>query len=327
MPLMVNLLDLDPYKISRDLSNKFLLIYGQPKVGKTTFITQIEGSLLLAFEPGFNALDGVMVVQIVTWYDFKKLIPQFRQPAVQEKFKLLGIDTADKAWEMCEKYICQQNNVSKLGDLPWGQGYDLCKKEFSSVFDELAKLGYGLCFVSHSAEKRMKDEKGEEYIQLAPALPTRPYDIINKMVDCICYISSNGDVNKGATGHKIWFRGNQNFLAGSRFKYIEPCVDFDYENVRDALLEAIDKQKEASGSANSTESTINEFYVDKTLDFETLMKEAGQLWMQKVGNDEAKGIKAHELIKKAFGKDMRVSEATPDQVESLAVFIAELKAM
>ena len=61
----------------------------------------------------------------------------------------------------------------------------MAKKEFRDTFKELAFMGYGLVFVSHSDEKVFKDEKGEEYTQICPALPKRPYDVINKMVDII----------------------------------------------------------------------------------------------------------------------------------------------
>ena len=39
------------------------------------------------------------------------------------------------------------------------KGYALCKQEFEDFFREIAQLGYGICFVSHSAEKTIKDEK------------------------------------------------------------------------------------------------------------------------------------------------------------------------
>jgi ribosome biogenesis GTPase A len=33
----INIFELEPSKISRDLKGKFLMIYGLPKVGKSTF--------------------------------------------------------------------------------------------------------------------------------------------------------------------------------------------------------------------------------------------------------------------------------------------------
>lgn len=58
--MAIDLLNLQPHKVSRDLSGYITFIYGPPKVGKTTFGTRAPGHLLLAFERGYNALPGVM---------------------------------------------------------------------------------------------------------------------------------------------------------------------------------------------------------------------------------------------------------------------------
>ena len=47
--MAINLLNIQPHKVSTDLSGYITYIYGPPKVGKTTFATQIPSALLLAF--------------------------------------------------------------------------------------------------------------------------------------------------------------------------------------------------------------------------------------------------------------------------------------
>lgn len=117
-----------------------------------------------------------------------------KKKELKEKFHAIAIDTADEAWMLCTKWVCSQNNVEELRDIPWGGGYDQAKKEFASTFRELTYSGYGLIFISHAMDKTFKDERGEEYNQIIPALPARPFDIINKMVDLIAYIR---EVNVG----------------------------------------------------------------------------------------------------------------------------------
>ena len=56
---MIDLLSLQPTVISRDLRSKYLLIYGQPKVGKTSFAAQLPNNLIFSFEIGTNALSGI----------------------------------------------------------------------------------------------------------------------------------------------------------------------------------------------------------------------------------------------------------------------------
>lgn len=45
---MIDLLKIQPHKVSRDLSGYITYIYGIPKVGKTTFGSQMPGALILA---------------------------------------------------------------------------------------------------------------------------------------------------------------------------------------------------------------------------------------------------------------------------------------
>ena len=45
---MINILELQPTKISRNLKGKFMLVYGEPKTGKTTLLSKLPKSLILA---------------------------------------------------------------------------------------------------------------------------------------------------------------------------------------------------------------------------------------------------------------------------------------
>lgn len=230
---------------------------------------------------------------------------------------------------MCEKYICQQNQVQNLGDIPWGKGYALCKQEFEDFFREIAQLGYGICFVSHSTEKTMKDEKGNDYTSLAPALPSRPYDIVNKMVDIIGYIRAVKNYDTGETKTFIFLRGDDRFVAGSRFKYIEPKVEFSYESLANAIYDAVDKQVAADGTGAATE-VYNPFYQNmKEKTFEEVRAEAKELWdelVTKTGSEE-NANKISFIIEKIFGKKMKLSEITEAQKDLYELVVAEMQTL
>src|SRR5699024_7111176 len=117
---------------------------GAPKVGKTTFASQAPKNLLLAFEKGYNAISGIKAQDINKWADFKMVLKQLERPEAQEMYDTVTIDTIGICWEMCEDYICAQNMVKTIGDISWGRGYSLCKKEFESCLRKITMLGYGL---------------------------------------------------------------------------------------------------------------------------------------------------------------------------------------
>lgn len=65
--MAIDLLGLKPNVVSRDLSGYITLIYGPPKIGKTTFGSKMPKPLLLAAEKGYSAIPGIMAVDVTSW--------------------------------------------------------------------------------------------------------------------------------------------------------------------------------------------------------------------------------------------------------------------
>ena len=318
---MIDLLSLEPQRISRDLKGKYILLYGLPGVGKTSLASEFKNVLIAGFEMGTNALNNVYVQPIKTWKDWRDMVKQLcTKDALKDKFDSIAIDTADFAWDLCVKWICSQNGVEKLGDIPWGGGYDLAKKEYTQTFRDLTYSGYGLVFISHSAEKTYKNEKGEDYTQIVPALPNRPFDIVNKMVDIIAYIREIpveiGD--KVENKRYMFLRGDQRFLAKSRFKYIKPRIELSYQGLVDAIFEAIDEEVAHTGGTASNEENP---YTKQN--FEEIMEDAKQLWGQVVQNDKTE--QALAILEEEFGKPTRFSEILPEQTKELNAALIKIR--
>ena len=205
-----DLLNLTPTTISRDLKSKYVLIFSEPKAGKTSLATQIDKSLLVAFERGYNALAGIKKVDITSWSDFKMMLRQLKDDQVKDMYDVLIIDTASIAWERCTEYICNQNHVTNLTDMAYGKGYAAASTEFSKMFRDIAALGYGIVFLAHSEEK-IPFGGSEEQGYIAPMLDKRPYKIINGMVDIIACI----DVDKNTGERFLQMRSTPRIMAGS----------------------------------------------------------------------------------------------------------------
>ena len=161
--MAINLLDIKPNVISRDLSGYITYIYGAPKVGKTSFGVRMPKHLILGFERGTNALPGAMVQPINSWGELKQVVRELKKPEVQETYKSLIIDTADIASDMCQKYICNQLGIENIGDGGWSNnGWAKYKKEFEETFRTLSMLGYAIVFISHVKESTQKEKSGAE---------------------------------------------------------------------------------------------------------------------------------------------------------------------
>lgn len=120
--MAVDIFSIKPSVISRDLKGKYVLIYGKEKSGKTTAAASFPKALLCAFERGYNGLGGVMAADISSWSDFKSILRQLEKPEAKDLYQTIVIDTVSIAWDQCEQFICRQNGVQKIGDIPWGGG-------------------------------------------------------------------------------------------------------------------------------------------------------------------------------------------------------------
>lgn len=323
---MIDLINLQPTRITRDLKGKYIMIYGNPKVGKTTFASKFEKALLLAFEPGYNGLDNIMVQPILKWGDFKTVIRQLEKPEVKERFSTIIIDTCDIAWSYCEKYVLAQNPnsmgeiPSSLGDIAWGKGFTLCKKEYDEALRKIATLGYGLVIISHSKVKTEKDDNGSEYEKIMPTLPDMAKLIVNRLVDVIAYLRADDEGNRF-----LYTRECKAFEAGSRFQYLEPKIPLSYNKLVEALCQAIDKEAQNNGNS-ALETGKNAFYDDSSnKSFEEIINEAKKVFEELVTKNKDNAITMNNIILKIFGKQIKLSETTQEQQELVEMVLNEWK--
>lgn len=105
--MAINLKELKPQQISKNLRGKYIMFYGNAGVGKTTLASKFKDVLIAGFEQGTNALNNVYVQPVKTWQDWRDMVRQLQKDKeLQEKFQSIAIDTADEAWDLCVKHVC-----------------------------------------------------------------------------------------------------------------------------------------------------------------------------------------------------------------------------
>lgn len=324
--MAINLLDLKPHVVSTDLSGYITLIYGPPKIGKSTFGARMPKPLLLAFERGYNAIPGVIAQDITSWGEMKQVMRELKKPEVQENFKSIVVDTIDIAADFAQKYVCNQLGIENIGDGGWTtNGWAKYKKEFEDVFRTVAQLGYAIVFISHDKEKTIKPQNGTEYQQIGSSMQSSALSIIENMADIIGY--AHPKVNPdGTTQRVLTLRSLDNSIrCGCRFRYIEPEIPFSYEALTKALQEAINKEAlENNGQyVTNKRQTIS---IAKEYDFDALMKEFSEIAGKLMETASAvNGPKITEIISKYLGKGKKISEATREQAELVYLIVQEIK--
>ena len=177
----INLLNIQPHQVSRDMRGYSVFLYGDPKSGKTTTATRFPKHLLLGFEKGWNAIPGAMAQPINSWSEFRKVLKMLKDPEVKTKFETIILDTGDIAYDYCEKYICANAGVDAIGDIGYGKGYTLVAAEFDNCLRSIVQMDYGLVIISHAVDKTFTDEQGREYNQIVPTLCNKPRNIVSRM--------------------------------------------------------------------------------------------------------------------------------------------------
>ncbi len=317
--MAINLTTLKPNVVSRDLSGYITFLYGAPKVGKTTLATQMPKALLLAFEPGYHALPGVMAQDITSWSEMRQVLRELKKPEVKEMFQSVVVDTIDIAADACKKYVCNQHGIEDLGDAGYGKGYTWFKDEFNDVFRTLSQLGYAVVFLGH--DKEIVSEDGKSKI-IRSALSNSTRIVIAGMADIYGYAHQK---EAGQMSVLTLRCSDGSIECGGRFKYIDEEIPMNYQSLTDAVHRAIDKEAAEYGNKYVTNERIAPIPQTEELNFDALMAEFQTLAGELMGKSSSNAVKITSLVEKYLGKGKKVSEATPEQVEMLNLIILEMR--
>lgn len=319
--MSIDIFNIQPTQVSRDLRGKIVLLYGEYKTGKTSNAVKFPKPLLIAAEKGYNALSGVMAQPVNKWTDFKKILKQLSDPKANQMFETIILDTADILFDLCEKYICSKEGVDKLGDIPFGAGYGMLEKEFDEALREIPLLNYGLVMISHSEDKEFTDEEGTSYNKIVPTLPKRPRKIVLRMADIIGY----SRIVETEEGNKtfLYMRGTPRFEAGSRWKYTPDLIEFNYDNLVNAMAEAIEKQEKEDG-IKAVDSHINVYKETTKVTYEDVIQSATEVIGKIMEHSDEHAPKITKIVEKHLGKGRKLADTDEDQTDIISLIVDDL---
>lgn len=213
-----------------DIRDLTTLIYGLPGIGKTTWAAQAEGALFLATEEGQNHL-SVHKVGVPDWATFCEYCNLIG--AGGHQFKTIVIDTIDNLYEMCVSHFNQSHNLEYEGDLGYGKGFRLIRRQFRDAIWWLSHLPYGLILISHAQATEVKTPTGAS-IKYTCTLPDKAKDVIWEMADLFLFaeLEEVYDVENGhITGYDRVVRSQPTTIyeAKDRTGRLPETLPLDYE--------------------------------------------------------------------------------------------------
>lgn len=324
----MDLLNIKPNVVSKDVSGKFFLFYGDPSTRKTTVASQFPGALLLATEIGYSLIPGVHAVNITSWTDFRGVIRELKRPEVKEKYQTIVIDTVGLLTDMCMRYICHVNGVDELSAVPWGRGWTDFKKEFRSQVNSIAQMGYSIVFIAHSDTKR--DNETGAITSALPSMDKKPREAVIALVDFIMFLQKEPkDGNEEEITVYAYTQLVSAIESKTRARYLSPRFEFNFENLQKEIRLAIEKYEEVETNGNGninlvTEEVINHHTDQSSIPFDTLKSEVIEIATELLTHSDPEIKGRATSVTSTIMKGVRISEAAEQHYEQLKALMESL---
>ena len=159
-----------------------MAVYAEPGVGKSTFASKAPNVFFVTTDGNFQWLDlpEEQHVEISNWNQFCKV----NELLATEDFdwcETVVVDLLEDVYRLCEDDFCNKNKIQFIGDLDWGKGYNIVKKDFDIEMSRLINLPKNIIFLLHGFDDTStKDARGNTKTKHVPSnrIPDKVLDVI-----------------------------------------------------------------------------------------------------------------------------------------------------
>jgi len=199
-------------------NNRLWLVYGRPKVGKTTFATTWDTPLIIDLENGANDVTCTRVRPRT----IKELKESLTMKEIQD-YGTVVVDSLDIVYNLIERNTIAtlnkqlKTNYSYVGSFPMGAGWAHAKNSVKSwIFQYIIPLTQddkNVIFIAHEKSEVVKREGKEDETKYGISLPGQTGTLVTSLCDAI------GRVHIKNGKHMLSFSPAHD-LGGSRIKAI-----------------------------------------------------------------------------------------------------------
>ena len=216
-------------------SPRNMVLYGPPKIGKTTALSSLEDCLILDLEDGTDMVEALKIKA-----NNLTELSQIGQSIIKEgkPYKYVAVDTITQLEIWCEseakvlyrntpmgKNFDKDNKGLSVLSLPNGAGYLYLRMAYKKWLDRLNKLADHVILVGHLKDKVI-EKKGKEVTSKDLDLTGKIRSITCANADAIGYVFREGDKTM------ISFDAGQDVNAGSRCDHLKGQVmELDWTNI------------------------------------------------------------------------------------------------
>jgi GTPase SAR1 family protein len=199
-----------------------LLLYGPPKVGKSSCAVQLEGNLVFDLESGSKLLSG-LIVDVPNIARQERLSPLnilrkyygLLSQNTNGHYQFITFDTIDVLEDLLIEEVSKKHDVRHISDLAYGKGDAILRDEFFNLINAFRELGYKIILIGHR-RRSIIGETGNEVLIRELDLRGKMRNMIMAYADAIGYVYSSN--NSLLVSFKT--AANEDVAAGSRCSYL-----------------------------------------------------------------------------------------------------------
>ncbi len=193
------------------INPRVLLIYGAPKVGKTTMLSQLNDCLVVDTEKGSHMLEGYFSEV----NSKEELLEFYKDASESHDYKYFALDTIDKIVEWTTKDVIRECGVEDIADLPYGKGFGMVRERVLNNIKKLQSLCPRTIIVGHRKTAAAVDNSNSiepESLDLSGKLK----NMLMAQCDAIGYMFRDDEDNL-----MISFKSDKALEAGSRCAHLK----------------------------------------------------------------------------------------------------------
>jgi hypothetical protein len=202
---------------------KFMILFGKPKVGKTTMMSMLDNNLIVDLEGGSEYLSA-MSIQARSIKDMGDIVTALKEENEKlgtYKYQFITIDNASRLEDMALPYALRLYKETPMGKhfngdvrtLPNGAGYFYLRQAVKNVIEMFAELAPHLILIGHTKDRSINVE-GEEMTEMS-------IDLVGKLGDILCGdADAVGYVSRRKNETSISFEGGDNTIKEARADHL-----------------------------------------------------------------------------------------------------------
>lgn len=149
---------------SNNLFDYPFLVYGEPKIGKTTLLNEIPNNYFYCFER--NDSYRMFKTDVDNWGDFEQLVAD--SIAGNHPYKMFTIDPGEAAYQNAFEYACETGGFEHPQDVGHGKGWSRIRSTFLLPCRKLMLSKFGFCVTAHGAEVTIETQTGRQFVRMMP---------------------------------------------------------------------------------------------------------------------------------------------------------------